>query len=223
MNNDPFLPLLESVLELWPIGLTGAGAVLLARNFPALFQDSLERPGKETARMHDRFVVRSLQELRKVREMVPLQNPARVFGYLRKVNPLLFEEMILTELARRGLPIVRNASYSGDGGVDGRFRLDGQMWFIQAKRYARHVKEPHIWAFEAICQKAKVKGIFVHTGRTPERVKALARQAGCVRVISGDELLQLFSGHPVKLEASPAPPASPAAATATTNLVTEAA
>ncbi len=68
--------------------------------------------------------------------MQPLQNPAKCFAYLRQIPPLAFEELILSELKARGHAIKRSVRYSGDGGADGEWELNGRLWLVQAKRYA---------------------------------------------------------------------------------------
>jgi restriction system protein len=134
--------------------------------------------------------------------MVPLENPGRVFAYLRKVDPYRFEEMILSELERRQIRITRSRRYSGDGGIDGQFFHEGELWLIQAKRYSNLIKPDHVWTFEAICQRSRARGLFVHTGKTPQRLRSMDRQCGLVRIISGQELLKLLAGHAVSLEPS---------------------
>ncbi|MCT6953383.1 restriction endonuclease, partial [Salmonella enterica subsp. enterica serovar Javiana] len=37
-------------------------------------------------------------------------------SYLRKINPYVFEELLLLTLEKQGLEVIRNRSYSGDGG-----------------------------------------------------------------------------------------------------------
>lgn len=170
----------------------------------------LKRPKQTKAqKQHAYNERRSWDDLKLIRSMAPLENPGRVFGYLRKVCPYRFEDMILSELARRGIHIIRGTSYSGDGGIDGQFTLNGERWLIQAKRYKAYIKEDHVWAFDAVCQRRKARGLFVHTGRTPERLRQMQRQCGDVRIISGEELLKFFAGHSVSLTLAPASPVSP--------------
>jgi restriction system protein len=170
----------------------------------------LKRPKQTKAqKQHAYNERRSWDDLKLIRSMAPLENPGRVFGYLRKVCPYRFEDMILSELARRGINIIRGTSYSGDGGIDGQFILNGERWLIQAKRYKAYIKEDHVWAFDAVCQRRKARGLFVHTGRTPERLRQMQRQCGDVRIISGEELLKFFAGHSVSLTLAPASPVSP--------------
>lgn len=148
----------------------------------------------------------SYRDLKRLREIDPLANPGRCINWLRKVNAYRFEEMILSELDRRQLKIVRNKSYSGDGGIDGRFYLNDVLWLVQAKRYSGFVKGDHIREFEQICEQHGAQGLFVHTGKTPKNLSHLKRQIGCVRIVSGDELMKFFAGRSVAL-ANPKKPA----------------
>ena len=211
---------------LWPYLLLGLAAVVLI----AWAKRKL-KPKTKAQRQHAYNEKRSWEDLKLIRSMVPRENPGRVCGYLRQVDPYRFEEMILSELARRNLRIVRGESYSGDGGIDGQFYLGKQLWLIQAKRYSKYIKKEHVWALDSICQRRKAKGLFVHTGKTPESLRQMQRQCGEVRIISGEELLKFFAGHAVSLSlaepkpvapleagrpvpaASPAPAAKPAAET----------
>ncbi len=174
------------------------GALVLAASLRQAVKLS-KKQGKEAQLRHQRMETSASKVLAKIRSMVPMQNPGPVFAYLRKMNPYAFEEMILHELEHRKLKIRRNAAYSGDGGIDGTFFLDDQKWLVQAKRYAQYVKKEHVWAFDAVCKEHKAKGLFVHTGKTPKDLLELKRQCGVVRIISGEELMQLFSGQAVDL------------------------
>lgn len=144
---------------------------------------------------HRRYQARAEAVIHRLREIDPIRNPARAFSYLRSVNPYVFEEMVLTLLARRHLKIERSQSYSGDGGVDGAFDLDGQRWLIQAKRYHRTINSQHVEAFEQVCRKQGVQGMFIHTGRTGPSSRAVEVAAKHVRIVSGDDLLALIAGE----------------------------
>lgn len=174
------------------------GALVLAAGLRQALKLS-KKQGKVAQLRHQRMETSASKVLAKIRAMVPMQNPGPVFAYLRQMNPYAFEEMILHELEHRKLKIRRNAAYSGDGGIDGTFFLDDQKWLVQAKRYAKYVKKEHVWAFDAVCKEHKAKGLFVHTGKTPKDLLELKRQCGVVRIISGEELMLLFSGHAVDL------------------------
>lgn len=127
--------------------------------------------------------------------------PGQLIAYLRKLDPYLFEELILSALERRRLEVHRNRRYSGDGGVDGAFEWKGKSIPIQAKRYRRHIARVHVAEFEGLVRKRRAPfGIFVHTGRTGKG----AREAtgGTVVMVSGQRLLDLLLGRPVRLSAS---------------------
>ena len=160
-------------------------------------------------RRHARYQARALQAISAIRDLDPIANPARAFGYLRAVNPYVFEEMVLTLLARRGLKIQRNRSYSGDGGVDGAFELHGQRWLIQAKRYRNAINPSHLAAFEAVCAQSGAYGMFIHTGRTGPSSRAFERAAAHVRIVSGRDLLALVAGEGFNLFGQGSGPQSP--------------
>ncbi|EFR6141843.1 restriction endonuclease [Salmonella enterica] len=129
-----------------------------------------------------------------IRKVAALQHPGQKIAYLRKVDPYAFEELILTLLQRKGFVIARNERYSGDGGIDGRFQHQNQLWLIQAKRYSGRIRAEHVSAFAEVLNQNECDGIFVHTGSTPSSVRA-AVNAGSTRrieIISGDRLLALF-------------------------------
>jgi restriction system protein len=190
---------LSSLTRPWPLFLL---ATLLIVSFLGLRKvGAFRRLGQtKTERRHHYNQKGSRADLELIRSMVPLENPGRVFAYLRKIDPYRFEEMILSELERRQIRITRSRRYSGDGGIDGQFFHEGELWLIQAKRYSNLIKPDHVWTFEAICQRSRARGLFVHTGKTPKRLRSMDRQCGLVRIISGQELLKLFAGHAVSLE-----------------------
>ena len=150
-------------------------------------------------RRHARKVGSASAALATVRAIDPRANPARVFGYLRKVDPYVFEEMILTELEARGHGIKRNARYSGDGGADGAFVLNGRRWLIQAKRYRGPVRTADIAAFDALCRQLGARGLFVHTGRTTGVGRDTAKGSGFIRIISGGDLIGFLAGDSLRL------------------------
>ncbi len=148
------------------------------------------RPTKQRWRVR-----RSKQLLKKLRS---IESPQQVFGYLRKIDPFLFEELLLTCLEERGLVIKRNKRYTGDGGTDGQVYLAGRMMHIQAKRYSSHIKLEHVREFLQLVERRRTKGIFVHTGRTGKAARGVlsAERLDCV---SGGRLIALIKGEPVNL------------------------
>lgn len=124
---------------------------------------------------------------------------ARAVAYLRKINPLVFEELLLECFERRGLQVVRNPRYTGDGGIDGVVVMpDGRDVLLQAKRYKKHIAAQHIAEFvEIVCARSAL-GVFVHTGRTGELSRAYSTGAS-IEVISGSKLVRLIRGDPIQL------------------------
>jgi restriction system protein len=155
--------------------------------------------GWRSKRLHERKQGSAERALETLRTIDPALNPARAIGYLRKVDPLVFEEMILTELEERGHTIRRGARYSGDGGVDGTFWMDGALWLIQAKRYGAAINRAHVEAFGAVCSARGAKGLFVHTGRTGGLARTAEAENPHIRIVSGRDLVTLFSGGRVQI------------------------
>lgn len=119
---------------------------------------------------------------------------ARVFGYLRKVHPMVFEELILTAIQNGGRFVLRNRRYTGDGGIDGRFYEPGLGWvLVQCKRYKAHISHVDLSEFSGVIRREGcVAGVFVHTGRTGELSWSVSKQSSNIRIISGDRLLRLI-------------------------------
>jgi len=54
-------------------------------------------------------------------------------AYLRKIDPYVFEELLLEALLSKGFKITRNKRYSGDGGIDWQSLLQGAALFHSGK------------------------------------------------------------------------------------------
>ena len=119
--------------------------------------------------------------------------PQAQFGYLRVTNPFVFEEMILSALKQQGHSITRNRRYTGDGGIDGRAKINNKRVLIQAKRYKSHINRQHVIDFVLLCKKYRCYGLFVHTGRTGKAARQAANSE-YVDIVSGDRLLSLMTG-----------------------------
>lgn len=141
---------------------------------------------------HQRNVRLSRQVLRTVRGFTGPGVEARSLAYLRAVDPLVFEEVVMSALEDAGLLVLRSRRYSGDGGVDGVLWLPGRGWYaVQSKRYRQHVCPEHVCSFgQAIAAGEFDGGLFVHTGRSGA---ALYPQMDVARIglLSGDRLLCL--------------------------------
>jgi restriction system protein len=126
-----------------------------------------------------------------------ISNTAQKFGFLRGVNPYIFEEMVLTSFERAGCKVKRSTRYSGDGGKDGEVKVAGRWHYVQSKRYQSHIKVQHVAVFRALCEKHKVCGVFVHCGRTSKG--SWSALGNDVAMISGNKLMRLLVEHRMPL------------------------
>ena len=122
---------------------------------------------------------------------------AKIFSYLRKISPYVFEEMVLTAIQNKGYTITRSKSYSGDGGIDDQCKINGEIYLIQSKRYKGHINRKHLLAFDRLWHSKDVFGLFVHTGKTG--AKSHSKHFYNIDMISGDRLLKLLLDEPLDL------------------------
>ncbi|NDL64274.1 restriction endonuclease [Acerihabitans arboris] len=147
--------------------------------------------GTASQRRHRRY---QRQALRVLSRLPQLRDDAARITYLRKVDPYVFEEVLLTAFLRQGNRIKRNASYSGDGGKDGQVWVNGQRWLIQAKRFAGNIQAQHVRDFGALVRQEHCHGFFVHTGRTGDVSRDVLDAYPEIALLSGGRLLKLLSG-----------------------------
>ena len=143
-------------------------------------------------RSHRRRIRQAQRVLKKIRPWLGEPNgAARVFGYLRKIDPLCFEELVLQAFVDMGWKVKRGTRYSGDGGVDGHVRAPGDPYWkpVQCKRYSSSINPAHVRDFAALVFPRH--GFFVHTGRTGDQSRMAA--VG-VTFISGQRLADLVAG-----------------------------
>jgi restriction system protein len=120
-------------------------------------------------------------------------NLPAVFAYLRKIEPFVFEELLLTCFERQGFKIVRNTRYTGDGGIDGKVYIDGGLYLIQAKRYSGSIKLSHLEEFSStIKSNRSVGGYFIHTGTTGTGCRSYLDQHPSIQLISGQRLIEFI-------------------------------
>ncbi len=118
----------------------------------------------------------------------------RLMNYLKKMNPYVFEELILTVIENQNIRVTRNKAYSGDGGVDGIFHTKYGKVYVQCKRYQdyihlKDVKDLLLKSQEKKCYKA----VFVHTGKTRDNTKNLFLQnRQKIILISGNTMIDLI-------------------------------
>jgi restriction system protein len=117
---------------------------------------------------------------------------ARTIGYLRRLDPFVFEEVVLTCLEESGAAVWRSSRYTGDGGVDGHVHLPQLGWApIQVKRFCGHVCRSDVFDFYELLERRRCKaGLFVHSGKTSEDLRGVLRSTQVI-LFSGEKLAQL--------------------------------
>lgn len=113
-------------------------------------------------------------------------------NYLRKIDAFVFEEFLLDCFERKGYRVIRNKKYTGDGGIDGKVIINNMTYLVQAKRYSSHINKKHIQDFIRLVESKRVKGFFIHTGRTGQGCKEITFNSPNVQIISGNRLLDLI-------------------------------
>lgn len=132
---------------------------------------------------------------RLIEKLKTMPNDAVRMAYIRKIDPYVLEEAILSAVEMAEMKATRGARYSGDQGCDGVFTHNGQRYFIQAKRYRSHISLQHLKEFHDLCTKNGVHGYFAHSGRTGKGSKGFAGASNRVTIISGSKLFDLLSGE----------------------------
>ncbi|SUI42050.1 restriction endonuclease [Serratia liquefaciens] len=155
---------------------------------------TLNLRGRESAsvRRHRRYRAAAVRVLQRLPQ---LGGDGQRLAYLRKINPYVFEELLLLAFERQGYAVIRNTSYSGDGGLDGQVIIGDQKYLIQAKRYGRAITPSHIKGFGALLRHHHCQGFFIHTGRTGQLSRALLQNHPNVHLVSGQKLLALLAAN----------------------------
>ncbi|ELH6415771.1 restriction endonuclease [Escherichia coli] len=139
---------------------------------------------------------RKQQSARRVLERIKtLPGFPQKISYLRKIDPFVFEELLLHAFEDAGFEITRNAKYTGDGGIDGRFSIDGRKFLIQAKRYSSWVSTAHIQQLDMLATKKGCLAVFCHTGKTRMNTLEAYKNHTRVMIISGEALISLVEGN----------------------------
>lgn len=149
------------------------------------------RQNSRKKRRHRKNIQTTFTLLEKFQSFPPESRGPKILAYLRKIDPYVFEELLLTAFQNKGFKIQRGMRYSGDGGVDGQVSKDDINYLIQAKRYRGYVNKDHVKQFILLVNQRKSPGLFIHTGRTGKGVRELVYGTN-VQIISGSKLIQLL-------------------------------
>lgn len=157
----------------------------------------LNRFKKPFLSRHNRNIRTAKRVLKKIRAFEGNDKNARIFGYLRKIDPFVFEELLLQAFKDKGFKIRRNKRYTGDGGIDGIvFTESGHPCLIQAKRYKGYINKKHLQDFVALIQETSAYGFFIHTGKTGKGSKKEVMFNENIEVVSGQKLIQFLTDTP---------------------------
>lgn len=119
----------------------------------------------------------------------------KIINYLRKINPYVFEEMVLTVIEESNIRIYRNIAYSGDGGIDGIFKIKQGKVLIQCKRYTKYIHAKDVQDLSTKVKDDKYfMGIFAHTGKTGDKAKNVGMNEKNVVFLSGSNLVNILVG-----------------------------
>lgn len=144
---------------------------------------------RKSSKRHVYYRKRAKKVFRKIPHGV--ENGGRAFSFLRRINPYVFEEMVLDGFEKKGFSVKRNKRYSGDGGIDGRVVYEGKEYLVQCKRYRSYINPQHVNDFAEVCRRRGKDGYFVHTGKTGKGSKEISYKTN-VKIISGNKLLELL-------------------------------
>lgn len=144
-------------------------------------------PGKRQAMGEARHILQTLRQT--ARGLPPALRTAFVLRTLRRINPFVFEELLLHCCADNGWQVRRNQSYIYDGGVDGIFYWQGHQFLLQAKRYSGDINPAHVAQFaDLVTARQACGGAFIHTGTSCPRSQAIEAQSRDILLIEQDSL-----------------------------------
>ncbi len=126
------------------------------------------------------------------------ENDGQVISYLRKLDPFVFEELLLLAISENlNCTVIHNRKYTGDGGVDGKFILhqgnSKKLYLIQAKRYSSHINHKDILKLSKEVENQKAfRGLFIHTGKSGKQSWKNSFNVSNVEIVSGERLVELI-------------------------------
>lgn len=153
--------------------------------FRLLFASPLHRKNVRASRK----VLKKLREIKNGEKDLALP---LILAYLRVVDPLVVEDVILSAFEDQGFFIKRGIRYSGDGGIDGVVYKEWKPFYIQSKRYKGHINPQHVSDFSSLMKQKNAKGFFIHTGKTGTGSKHMIDPSR-VKILSGQRIVALLT------------------------------
>lgn len=142
---------------------------------------------------HRTRIKKAFRVLNRLKQSDFVEQPGRLFAYVRTLDPFVFEELLLLAFESRGLRVIRNRRYTGDGGIDGIVILPNQERFaVQAKRYQGYIQSSHIYDFTHDLKRHGCSGgFFIHCGKSGK--SAYQQLSNNIILISGVHLHKLLT------------------------------
>ncbi|MDQ9315715.1 restriction endonuclease, partial [Escherichia marmotae] len=135
------VPVITAALLVSPVLMVCLVFCLLAVLLMLILRGGGRKQKCARTRRHQRYRATAARVLARLKT---LPGDAQRLTYLRKINPYVFEELLLLALKQQGMTVIHNPCYSGDGGLDGQVVINGERWLIQARRYGRTIRPAHI-------------------------------------------------------------------------------
>jgi restriction system protein len=137
-----------------------------------------------------------------LKELNKMSDPSHIFTKLRRLDPFLYEELILTsiDINNPNVEITRNKRYTGDGGIDGVIKINGVIVAIQAKCYTNEIVTSDVLKLQTDMAKVGATyALFVHTGRTRPATWTKTKDSN-VFIVSGASMIALLVRGKLPLE-----------------------
>lgn len=132
---------------------------------------------------------------------------SELLSKLKSVDPVRFEQIVLTLMEKMNYGVGSMTKLSHDGGIDGIIHEDElglEKIYLQAKRYSENkVNEKEIVYFIGALNRSKVrKGVFITTSYFSPKAEEAAKDASniIIKLIDGNELTKLMIKHNVGVQ-----------------------
>lgn len=180
-----------------------------ARFLKKLDRDSLSETEKEQIDIQAEEMKTPEELIESAQIMYRESLEKELLSKLKQVDPIRFEQIVLTLMEKMNYGIGSITKLSHDGGIDGIIDEDElglEKIYLQAKRYSDNKvneKEMQNFAGALSCSPVR-KGVFITTSYFDERAKKKAEDASkkelIIRLINGEELAKLMIKHNVGVQ-----------------------
>lgn len=148
-------------------------------------QEKIDRDKKEKRRLAEEAAIRKAEKEREYKEWV---SKIRLPEYLEKMHPQEFEHLICDLFKKMGYE-VEETPYSGDGGIDGLLKKNGDSFILQCKRVKGSVGEPVLRdLFGTMHANDTKEGFVVTTGKVSRQAKEWAKDKP-IRILELNEIV----------------------------------